>query len=81
MGTRNLYGYVLGDPVNLVDPWGLSGFDNRYGGHGHNRKWDNSTLIGPALLFGLNPHLDSPLERRLANHHSFPRCETAKKPS
>ena len=25
-GDSNLYGYVLGDPVNLVDPWGL--FDN-----------------------------------------------------
>jgi RHS repeat-associated protein len=22
-GDSNLYGYVLGDPVNLVDPWGL----------------------------------------------------------
>ena len=54
-----------------MDPWGLSGFDDRYGGHGHNRKWDNSTLIGPALLFGLNPRLDSPLERRLANHFFF----------
>ena len=21
-GDSNLYGYVLGDPVNLVDPWG-----------------------------------------------------------
>ena len=23
-GDSNLYGYVLGDPVNLVDPWGLA---------------------------------------------------------
>jgi len=23
-GDMNLYGYVLGDPVNLIDPWGLA---------------------------------------------------------
>jgi hypothetical protein len=27
----NLYGYVLGDPVNLVDPLGLSDIDLTYG--------------------------------------------------
>jgi len=26
-GDSNLYGYVLGDPVNLIDPWGLSQAD------------------------------------------------------
>ena len=26
-GDSNLYGYVLGDPVGLVDPWGLSALD------------------------------------------------------
>ena len=26
-GDSNLYGYVLQDPVNLVDPWGLMWFD------------------------------------------------------
>jgi len=24
-GDSNLYGYVLGDPVGLMDPWGLAG--------------------------------------------------------
>ncbi len=41
-GDSNLYGYVLGDPVNFVDPDGLI---NRNGGHGHNRS--GSYLKGP----------------------------------
>ena len=41
-GDSNLYGYVLGDSVNFIDPWGLSGFDNRSGGHGRNRNGDYS---------------------------------------
>ncbi len=28
-GDTNLYGYVLGDPVNFVDPWGLFQFGKR----------------------------------------------------
>ncbi|MBJ7353482.1 MAG: RHS repeat-associated core domain-containing protein [Thermoleophilaceae bacterium] len=29
-GDSNLYGYVLGDPVNLIDPSGLYGLDNAW---------------------------------------------------
>ncbi|ADV45613.1 hypothetical protein Nitsa_0342 [Nitratifractor salsuginis DSM 16511] len=31
-GDSNLYGYVLGDPVNLVDPWGLTDVNSGGGG-------------------------------------------------
>jgi RHS repeat-associated protein len=37
-GDSNLYGYVLGDPVNLVDPWGLS--------------WETALTTGGALAGG-----------------------------
>jgi len=40
-GDSNLYGYVLGDPVNLVDPSGLSDV-NSGGGYG----------VGAMLIFG-----------------------------
>src|SRR5690606_5082811 len=34
-GDTNLYGYVLSDPINFIDPSGLSGVDNyRDGGGG-----------------------------------------------
>ena len=40
-GDFNFYRYVNNSPVDLIDSWGLNGFDNRRGGHGHNRH------IGP----------------------------------
>jgi RHS repeat-associated protein len=67
-GDSNLYGYVLQDPVSFFDPDGLI---NRSGGHGHNRQLDPTRLRGPAIIFGLNPRLDSSLERRLANHFFY----------
>jgi len=40
-GDSNLYGYVLNDPVNLVDPWGLKSF----------KEW----LLEIFLTLGKNP--------------------------
>ena len=42
-GDSNLYGYVLNDPINFIDPWGLSRFDNRNGGHGQGRTYDGNS--------------------------------------
>lgn len=53
-GDSNLYGYVLGDPVNLFDPDGLI---NRSGGHGRNRSgYSPSSVTGGGGLGG-NAHL------------------------
>ena len=47
-GDSNLYGYVLGDPVNLVDPTGLNysfGVDpNAAGGNGHTTLYFQNSL-------------------------------------
>ena len=55
-GDSNLYGYVLGDPVNFIDPDGLI---NRSGGHGSNRDgsgYSSGTATAGGGLGG-NVHL------------------------
>ena len=38
-GDTDLYGYVLNDPVNLIDPWGLLG--NSYNSYGYFHGYGN----------------------------------------
>ena len=46
-GDTNLYGYVLGDPVNLVDPWGLLGYDTEVSTKGTTPS-TNIPSVGPS---------------------------------
>ena len=57
-GDTDLYGYVLNDPINLIDPFGLR--NNRFGGYGGPNGWkkfsnDLSVTGGPPPGIGPVP--------------------------
>ncbi len=54
-GDANLYGYVLGDPVNLIDPFGLWGFAIDFGGAygtGEGGKYSSAGSAGAGFYIG-----------------------------
>ncbi len=68
-GDTDLYGYVLNNPVNLIDPYGLHIIQSGFHSHSEKNSSAYATTVGPYTRYNQNFDNLHPLKQESVEYH------------